>query len=159
MSIRSNSGCSSGQESGWTLYLGEFSASAVRTQRQSGFQSGFLGGAVEDEEEEEENLSMISDASSGPSHYKYEDSNEIECYTSFPASSSAYSRTRVEEINKKEMEKKYAKGNNGRRRSTSTSSLPGKSEYSSYRDDGSRNVIAESSSATRKTGRSKGSRK
>lgn len=120
MSIRSNSGCSGGQESGWTLYLGESSASTVRTQRRS----GFSGGVVEEQEQvedEEENLSMVSDASSGPPHCKSPDScnNETEYYSSFPTSSGTYSRTRSEE----KKQKKCAKGKNGGRRSTA-SSLP-----------------------------------
>ncbi|KAK4745647.1 hypothetical protein SAY87_011959 [Trapa incisa] len=146
MSIRSNSGCSARQESGWTLYLDESSASAARTKRKSGFLGGVVEGQVEDEEEE--NLSMVSDASSGPPHYKPEDFNESEFYSSFTASSCAYSKTRAEE--KKKQKEKCAKGNNGGRGRSTASSLPWKSEYSNYSDD-SRNNTAESS-ATRKTG-------
>jgi len=63
--------CSSGCDSGWTLYLEQSFLSP---------NSGFINGkngfcddckdkrSVEDAEEEEEDLSMVSDASSGPPH-------------------------------------------------------------------------------------------
>ncbi|KAF4364425.1 hypothetical protein F8388_007002, partial [Cannabis sativa] len=70
--------CSSGCESGWTLYLEQ---SFLSNRNGSGFvrkSSNFGYNKVKDkdgieqvneEEEEEEDLSMVSDASSGPSHY------------------------------------------------------------------------------------------
>lgn len=119
MSIGSNSGCSGGQESGWTLYLGESSASAIRTQRRSRF-SGRVGEEQDQEEDEEENLSMVSDASSGPPQCKSDDScnneNEYDCS---PSLSATDSRTRNEE--KKKQKEKCARGNSGGKRSTASS--------------------------------------
>uniref|UniRef100_A0A2P2JEN1 Uncharacterized protein LOC105107600 n=1 Tax=Rhizophora mucronata TaxID=61149 RepID=A0A2P2JEN1_RHIMU len=62
---------SSGCESGWTFYLGQSSFSKTHCQ---GF-SGFVGKDYAILEDEEEDLSMVSDASSGPPHY-YEDCYE-----------------------------------------------------------------------------------
>lgn len=56
----SASQCGSGCESGWTLYLDQSSYSQTRCQK---FSRSFR---VEDEEQD---LSMVSDASSGPRHY------------------------------------------------------------------------------------------
>ncbi|MBA0659251.1 hypothetical protein Goklo_011403 [Gossypium klotzschianum] len=56
----SASQCGSGCESGWTLYLDQSSYSQKRCQK---FSRSFR---VEDEEQD---LSMVSDASSGPRHY------------------------------------------------------------------------------------------
>ncbi|KAL4278580.1 hypothetical protein GQ457_03G035030 [Hibiscus cannabinus] len=56
----SASQCGSGCESGWTLYLDQSSYSHTRYHKFSG---NFV---VEDEEQD---LSMVSDASSGPRHY------------------------------------------------------------------------------------------
>lgn len=66
----------SGCESGWTLYLDQSSYSQTRCQSFGGDFNGDYGGkrasfVVEDEED----LSMVSDASSGPRHY-WEDYNE-----------------------------------------------------------------------------------
>lgn len=62
--------CSSGCESGWTVYLEQ----SLLTQNGSHRDNGFYGECkeirVQDEEEAmEEDLSMVSDASSGPPHY------------------------------------------------------------------------------------------
>ncbi|GMI82711.1 hypothetical protein like AT4G33800 [Hibiscus trionum] len=56
----SASQCGSGCESGWTHYLDQSSYSQTRYQK---FSENFV---VEDEEQD---LSMVSDASSGPRHY------------------------------------------------------------------------------------------
>ncbi|KAA8528451.1 hypothetical protein F0562_035806 [Nyssa sinensis] len=67
------SGCSSGCESGWTNYLDQSSNSADQFHK-------FGGGMVDEnyrrkaaneelEDEEDEDLSMVSDASSGPPHF------------------------------------------------------------------------------------------
>ncbi|CAI9104251.1 OLC1v1002887C1 [Oldenlandia corymbosa var. corymbosa] len=69
-----DSECSSGCESGWTLYLDDKSfVSALDNNHKD----GFLGkGKCErrTEEEEEEDMSMVSDASSGPPHVPEEES-------------------------------------------------------------------------------------
>ncbi|CAK9143576.1 unnamed protein product [Ilex paraguariensis] len=62
----SASECSSGCESGWTMYLDQFSNSAEQCHR-VGEDCRSKGENV-DEEEEDEDLSMVSDASSGPPH-------------------------------------------------------------------------------------------
>uniref|UniRef100_A0A5B7CAE5 Uncharacterized protein n=1 Tax=Davidia involucrata TaxID=16924 RepID=A0A5B7CAE5_DAVIN len=66
----STSGCSSGCESGWTNYLDHSSNSADQFHK--------FGGGIVDEDyrskvaydnDEDEDLSMVSDASSGPPHF------------------------------------------------------------------------------------------
>lgn len=74
--------CSSGCESGWTLYLEQSYHSPNNPRRDSGFVNGKASFCdeykdkrdkqtveVEDDDEEEEDLSMVSDASSGPPHF------------------------------------------------------------------------------------------
>ncbi|KAL5561394.1 hypothetical protein UlMin_031141 [Ulmus minor] len=69
--------CSSGCESGWTLYLEQSFLSPNASHKGSGFvgKNGFCDEYKDkrtqevDEEEEEEDLSMVSDASSGPPHF------------------------------------------------------------------------------------------
>lgn len=94
----SSSECSSGCESGWTLYLehsnSKFSVGGNR--KMSAFHHGQdqqgkkLNGKFFDEEEEDdddnndEDLSMVSDASSGPPHFDhdidYDEEEEVFCY-------------------------------------------------------------------------------
>ncbi|CAL2233919.1 unnamed protein product [Prunus armeniaca] len=64
----SPSQCNSGCESGWTHYLDQSYFSQSQFQR-AGAIADYEGAKTEVEEEEEEDLSMISDASSGPPHY------------------------------------------------------------------------------------------
>ncbi|KAL3538787.1 hypothetical protein ACH5RR_002153 [Cinchona calisaya] len=74
----SNSECSSGCESGWTLYLENSFISPYQKENDSFLgekYDGFSDGKAE--EEEEDDLSMISDASSGPPHFH----QELEDYT------------------------------------------------------------------------------
>ncbi|KAF8406191.1 hypothetical protein HHK36_008271 [Tetracentron sinense] len=90
-----SSECSSGCESGWTMYLDQSSLSANPCKGGVGFvnESGVFckdykeKGAME--EEEEEDLSMVSDASSGPPHFNEDEDycNENGCFSS--ASSAA----------------------------------------------------------------------
>ncbi|GLT93920.1 hypothetical protein SLE2022_116890 [Rubroshorea leprosula] len=88
----SDSQCGSGCESGWTLYLDQsslkskwWSFSGVVDEDYGG-----KGARVKYVEEGEEDLSMVSDASSGPRHYCEDDEN---CYEEhayfFPAPSAA----------------------------------------------------------------------
>ncbi|KAG5543662.1 hypothetical protein RHGRI_016426 [Rhododendron griersonianum] len=63
----STSECSSGCESGWTMYLDQSSNSADQFQKASS--TGFKA-ANEEEYDEDEDLSMVSDASSGPRHFQ-----------------------------------------------------------------------------------------
>lgn len=61
--------CSSGCESGWTLYLENSCISSYSNRENGNFVDGKLGLSEEKRsEEEEEDLSMVSDASSGPPH-------------------------------------------------------------------------------------------
>lgn len=64
--------CSSGCESGWTLYLEHSFLSHGGSDhivgRESGFCDGYWKAKATEEEEEVEDLSMVSDASSGPPH-------------------------------------------------------------------------------------------
>ncbi|KAK4784312.1 hypothetical protein SAY86_018680 [Trapa natans] len=72
--------CSSGCESGWTLYLEQSMDGDAFSDRYPEFFQGNnkrVAGEVEGEdEEEEEDLSMVSDASSGPPHLHEEDEEE-----------------------------------------------------------------------------------
>lgn len=68
----SASACSSGCESGWTLYLDQSFISETQFQRDGGTVNYGEKGAKEVEVEEED-LSMVSDASSGPPHYHEDD--------------------------------------------------------------------------------------
>lgn len=87
--LAASSECSSGCESGWTLYL-EHSFLSANPQPsipiKDGKKSSFFDddyterrGKDEEEEEEEEDLSMVSDASSGPPHLQ-EDINQDRRY-------------------------------------------------------------------------------
>ncbi|KAK9044230.1 hypothetical protein V6N11_072545 [Hibiscus sabdariffa] len=80
-----DSECSSGCESGWTNYLEQSFLSANPSKKKNGFnakKSGFRDGNRENrgkqkvDDDEEEDLSMVSDASSGPPHF-YEDNGYV----------------------------------------------------------------------------------
>ncbi|XP_022993429.1 uncharacterized protein LOC111489443 [Cucurbita maxima] len=68
-----DSECSSGCESGWTLYLEQsflsHGGSDRIVDRESGFCDGYWKAEATEEHEVEEDLSMVSDASSGPPHF------------------------------------------------------------------------------------------
>ncbi|XWS25498.1 hypothetical protein CRYUN_Cryun27aG0073200 [Craigia yunnanensis] len=66
----SASQCGSGCESGWTLYLDQSSYSQTRCQKFGGnFDEEYGGKAARFVVADDEDLSMVSDASSGPRHY------------------------------------------------------------------------------------------
>ncbi|XP_038990431.1 protein SOB FIVE-LIKE 6-like [Phoenix dactylifera] len=67
-----SSECSSGCQSGWTMYLDQSDEPPTSLPFEK-------AASIEQEEEEEEDLSMVSDASSGPPHFPEEDDN---CYYS-----------------------------------------------------------------------------
>ncbi|XP_021291289.1 uncharacterized protein LOC110421893 isoform X1 [Herrania umbratica] len=73
MNVLASSECRSGCESGWTLYLEQsfLSANPSHKDRKSDFCDEHRENRVkeEDVEDEEEDLSMVSDASSGPPHF------------------------------------------------------------------------------------------
>ncbi|URE28512.1 hypothetical protein MUK42_15838 [Musa troglodytarum] len=68
-----SSDCSSGCQSGWTMYLEQSSSEFCKTVVDE------KGGSYE-HEEEEEGLSMVSDASSGPPQLRLEDEHRSRCY-------------------------------------------------------------------------------
>lgn len=64
---------SSGCESGWTRYLEQSSLSENQFHRVNGGTDDYGGKELARVEEKEEDLSLVSDASSGPSHYHEDD--------------------------------------------------------------------------------------
>ncbi|XP_022752607.1 uncharacterized protein LOC111301292 isoform X2 [Durio zibethinus] len=85
----SASQCGSGCESGWTLYLDQSSYSQTQCQTVGGnFDEDYGGQGARFVVEDDEDLSMVSDASSGPRHYceDYEEClNENRSFSSAPA--------------------------------------------------------------------------
>ncbi|KAM7520926.1 hypothetical protein LguiB_019888 [Lonicera macranthoides] len=88
----STSECSSGCESGWTMYLDQSSNSENNRYPRSGedyyrSREENVGEDEEEEEEEEENedLSMVSDASSGPRHFLEDEVNGYFSYAPLPS--------------------------------------------------------------------------
>ncbi|KAL3514429.1 hypothetical protein ACH5RR_027146 [Cinchona calisaya] len=70
----STSEYSSGCASGWTMYLDPFPNSADQCNRKMPFDNySHSKGAYVNEDEEDEDLSMLSDASSGPPHIHQDD--------------------------------------------------------------------------------------
>ncbi|KAK6130812.1 hypothetical protein DH2020_035453 [Rehmannia glutinosa] len=69
----SNSEYSSGCESGWTMYLDQLSNISTNDP----FVTNFEGKKSVNEDYEDEDLSMVSDASSGPPHYFHEYDEKI----------------------------------------------------------------------------------
>lgn len=73
----STSECSSGCESGWTTYLDRLSNST----NPHNLQNYQVKGANVNEDQEDEDLSMVSDASSGPPHLHESFGADTHCYT------------------------------------------------------------------------------
>ncbi|KAH1109786.1 hypothetical protein AAZX31_04G045600 [Glycine max] len=102
----SSSQYNSAGESGWTHYLDHSSLSESYFQMRGGIEDhGGKGARVE---EEEEDLSMISDASSGPQHY-HEDDGQHYCVNWYP-STSHYTKESEKKKNNNKKAKEY--GNN-----------------------------------------------
>ncbi|KAK9271321.1 hypothetical protein L1049_026911 [Liquidambar formosana] len=99
---------SSGCESGWTLYLDQSSVSATQYQRGGGGvvdDEDYRGkGGKEDDNYKEEDLSMVSDASSGPPHF-HEDDEDGDGH--FCSASSAYSESSSKKSKRKMKMKKH----------------------------------------------------
>ncbi|XP_027333730.1 uncharacterized protein LOC113848423 [Abrus precatorius] len=93
MDISATSQYSSASESGWTHYLDQSSLSENCFQRRGGVVDYEGKGARMDESEED--LSMVSDASSGPPHYD----NEYYCENWYPC----FSSTTKDSQNKKKV--------------------------------------------------------
>ncbi|CAN4122545.1 unnamed protein product [Withania somnifera] len=71
----SGSECTSGCESGWTMYLDQLSNSADQYNRRDFSNKNHYGiykTEYVDEDQEDEDMSMVSDASSGPPHFHEE---------------------------------------------------------------------------------------
>ncbi|KAE9589342.1 hypothetical protein Lalb_Chr21g0308011 [Lupinus albus] len=64
---------SSGCESGWTLYLEHSYRGSQFIDGSDGFNEDHKYKGIKEEEYEEDDLSMVSDASSGPPHFPYDE--------------------------------------------------------------------------------------
>lgn len=88
----STSECSSGCESGWTTYLDQSSNSADQYPKADSDKNHWSRGVnvnEEGEEDEDEDLSMVSDASSGPRNFHEEENCLVDRgYFSYAASGS-----------------------------------------------------------------------
>ncbi|KAL0361077.1 UNVERIFIED_CONTAM: hypothetical protein Sradi_3792200, partial [Sesamum radiatum] len=82
----STSGCSSGCESGWTMYLDQLSNSTDQYRRAFLQNYKEKGEHVSREAEEAEDLSMVSDASSGPPHLHEHYAGENQYYAGYACS-------------------------------------------------------------------------
>ncbi|KAK4284465.1 hypothetical protein QN277_001294 [Acacia crassicarpa] len=83
--------CSSGCESGWTMYLEQSFLNQNGSHRENRFYGECKEKRVQDEEEAmEEDLSMVSDASSGPPHFPDDEAyfNEVNNGCFYPPMSS-----------------------------------------------------------------------
>lgn len=102
----------SGGESGWTMYLDQSYTSEHHFGGGVGENYREKEAKVRAEEEDEEDLSMVSDASSGPPHY-HEDNEE--CFYNNGYSAYAFSASKSAIKCSKEEKKKSKKGKqNGR---------------------------------------------
>ncbi|KAK6277619.1 hypothetical protein POUND7_017942 [Theobroma cacao] len=101
----SASQCGSGCESGWTLYLDQSSYSQTRCQNfGANFDEDYGGkGTRFVVEDEEEDLSMVSDASSGPRHYCEDYEECLDKNGSFSSAPSAPELARKSSKNKKKI--------------------------------------------------------
>ncbi|XP_055834495.1 protein SOB FIVE-LIKE 5-like isoform X2 [Solanum dulcamara] len=89
----SGSECSSGCESGWTMYLDQFSNSADQYNNRRDISNNNEYGIykteyVNDEDQEDEDMSMVSDASSGPPHFHQEYCFDRNGYIFYPSAPS-----------------------------------------------------------------------
>ncbi|XP_011069795.1 uncharacterized protein LOC105155598 isoform X2 [Sesamum indicum] len=100
----STSGCSSGCESGWTMYLDQLSNSTDPYRRAFVQNYKEKGERVNRQDEEAEDLSMVSDASSGPPHLHEHYTGENQYYggyaCSVPENKTAKSKTKEPRIKK-----------------------------------------------------------
>ncbi|KAL4604263.1 hypothetical protein ACB092_10G180200 [Castanea dentata] len=86
MNISASQWSSSGCESGWTQYLDHSSLPEYQLNRVGGIDD-YGGKGARIHEQEEEDLSLVSDASSGPSYYHEDDEDDNGC--SFNSSSAS----------------------------------------------------------------------
>ncbi|KAK6116024.1 hypothetical protein DH2020_008293 [Rehmannia glutinosa] len=96
----SNSEYSSGCESGWTMYLDQLSNISTNDP----FVTNFEGKKSVNEDYEDEDLSMVSDASSGPPHYfhEYDEKYETLCFSAHEDKKKSREKSKTKEtiINK-----------------------------------------------------------
>uniref|UniRef100_M1APT1 Uncharacterized protein n=1 Tax=Solanum tuberosum TaxID=4113 RepID=M1APT1_SOLTU len=90
----SGSECSSGCESGWTMYLDQFSADQYNNRRDVSHNNNNPYGinykteyVSNEDEEEDEDMSMVSDASSGPPHFHEDYCFDENGYIFYPSAS------------------------------------------------------------------------
>lgn len=92
----SGSECSSGCESGWTMYLDQFSEDQYNNNRRDishnnippygiNYKTEYVND--DEEEEEDEDMSMVSDASSGPPHFHEDYCFDENGYIFYPSAS------------------------------------------------------------------------
>ena len=100
----SASQCGSGCESGWTLYLEQSSYSQTRCRNFGGnFDEDYGGKGARFVVEDEEDLSMVSDASSGPRHYCEDYEECLDEKGSFCSAPAAPEPTKKSSKNKKKI--------------------------------------------------------
>ncbi|CAL0320723.1 unnamed protein product [Lupinus luteus] len=94
---------SSGCESGWTLYLEHSYRDSQFISGSDGFYEDHKDKGTKEEEYEEEDLSMVSDASSGPPHFPYDEAyfNEEENNGGFYSESNAVKLAKSAKKNQK----------------------------------------------------------
>ncbi|KAK6792667.1 hypothetical protein RDI58_011748 [Solanum bulbocastanum] len=89
----SGSECSSGCESGWTMYFDQFSADQYNNRRDIRHNNNPYGFNYKTEyvsnedQEEDEDMSMVSDASSGPPHFHEDYCFDENGYIFYPSAS------------------------------------------------------------------------
>ncbi|CAL5204801.1 unnamed protein product [Lathyrus oleraceus] len=103
MDMSNYSQYNSESESGWTNYLNHSSFSAKHFNSRSVDYEDYQGkGVTMEEQDEEEDLSMVSDASSGPPHYHVEeDYQQNYCVNWNHSSSSKESKKKVNDYGRK----------------------------------------------------------
>lgn len=95
----STSECSSGCESGWTAYLDQSSNSTYDMYRSERSKRVTL-------RDEDEDLSMVSDASSGPRHDNYHEEKDNNCFRNFSYLVSASEQGKIRKCDTKIKENK-----------------------------------------------------
>lgn len=115
----STSECSSGCESGWTMYLNQFSSSADQCNRSMPVdgeynrrrrKGGYNYEHEQEDDDEDEDLSMLSDASSGPPHFQQEEEEEQwyeETRYSYNNVSSAQQKMKVQDQRRMQMQQNF----------------------------------------------------
>ncbi|XP_009797566.1 protein SOB FIVE-LIKE 5-like [Nicotiana tabacum] len=104
----SASECSSGCESGWTMYLDQLSNSEDQYNRRNIDYGIYSKSKTEhvDEYQEDEDMSMVSDASSGPPHFREDYCFEQNGYIFYPSASENTKETKEKRKMKEQKVKK-----------------------------------------------------